>query len=489
MKTKRLMVILLAIGLILTAVQTYAAPTKLKSMGRYTFARVKGNIPTPEVMKMLADRYAVDIKMGFDMAGYSDLYLPFLDQLKTGTYTDTTLAVGDSVMWMLFRSRGKVKVTKEVVWDGKAPLEVFAIDVTKDFKIYHFIIPKPCGNIALKGITDAPAPLAVCSLVVTPEKCNLNDPITVDMGGTKNAKSMTVEVFNAKGERVATQNLTPDSPKWQTKFDAAGEYTFKSSAVNIQDVVSANACTAKTYINFPPVCKLWTSCLPCEDYVGRPIFFDASQSTDPDGEIVKAVFEFADSTGKVLDTITVAEKPLKCEKIFAKAGFYAVAVTVFDNAGAVSSASDACRLAFEVTQKRFFWLLAAGPMVARGTYTAYGFVQGGIFYWLSPNRFSLTASAGGAVPFQGDPWKFMFLANVLANVHAGPVYFGAGLGYSTKEQPTRKSGLDGVGQIGVDVFNKWTSMGSIYFEFRTPLASSRSFDKHHKFALGFRYIF
>ena len=84
----------------------------------------------------------------------------------------------------------------------------------------------------------------------------------------------------------------------------------------------------------------------------------------------------------------------------------------------------------------------------------------------------------------------MFLANLLANVHAGPAFFGAGLGYSSREQLTRKSGMDWVTNIGVDVFNKWTSMGSIFFEFRGPLGGSdRSFDKHHKFALGFRFMF
>jgi len=489
MKTKRIMLALLAIGLILTTVQAYAAPTKLKTMGRYTFARVKGKIPTPEVMKMLADRYAVDIKTGFEMAGYGELYLPFLDQLKTGAYSDTTLAVGDTVIWMLFRNHGKVKVTKEIIWDGKAPLEVYAIDVTKDYKIYHFIMPKPCGNIGLKGISDAPPPLAVCSLVVTPEKANINDPITVDMSGCTNTKSMTVEVTNAAGEKIASQKLTPESPKWQTKFDKPGEYMFKAGAYNLIDIASANPCAAKTYINYPPVCKVGMSCTPCKDFVGKPITFDASQSSDQDGEIIKTVFEFTDASGNVLDTITRTEKPFVCEKTYLKEGTYSVAVTVFDNAGAVSSAADACRLSYEVTQKRLLWLLAAGPMVARGTYTAYGFVQGGIFYWLTPNRFSLTASTGIGFPFQGDPWKTMWLLNLMANVHAGPVYFGAGLGYSTKEQPTRKSGMDAIGQIGVDVFNNWTSMGSVFFEFRSPLGSNRSFDKHHKFALGFRYIF
>jgi hypothetical protein len=490
MKNKRLIPILVVIALIVFAISSYAEVTKLKTIGRYTFARVKGNIPTQEVMQTVFDRYAADIKLGFEMAGYADLYLPFLDEMKSGPWVDTTLAVGDHLMWMLFRNMGKVKVTKEIEWAGKAPLPVFGIDITKDYKIYHFIIPKPCGNIALRNIEDAPPPLAVCSLVITPEKANLNDPITIDMSGTQNAKSMVIEVFDAQGNKVGTQNLTPDSPKWQTKFDKPGEYVFKASALNLRDIVSDNPCQAKTYINFPPVCKLWTSCLPCEDYVGRPITFDASGSTDPDGEIVKAVFEITDASGAVIDTFTKTDKPFLCEKIFQKAGLYAISATVFDNAGAVSPASDACRLSFEVTQKRLFWMFEAGPMVARGTYTAYGFLRGGVFYWLTPNRLSLVASAGGAVPMQGDPWRFMFLANLLANVHAGPAFFGAGIGYSSREQLTRKSGLDWVTNIGVDVFNKWTSMGSIFFEFRGPLGGSgRSFDKHHKFALGFRYMF
>jgi len=489
MKNKKLFLILLILGLIALTVNTYAEVTKLKSIAHYPFARVKGKIATQEAMKTVADRYAADIKLGFEMAGHGDLYLPFLDQIRTATFTDSTWAVGDRVMWMLFRNQGKVKVTKEIEWAGKAPLEVFAVDVTKDYKLYHFIIPKTCGNIGLKSIEDVPPPPAVYSLAITPEKANLNDPITIDMSGSKNAKGMIVEVLNAQGETLASQKLTPESPKWQIKFDKPGEYVFKARTLDLQDIILTNATQAKTYINSPPVCKLWASCLPCQDYVGRPIVFDASGSTDPDGEIVKAVFEITDPAGQVVDTFTKTDKPLLWEKIFHKAGVYTITATVFDNAGAVSPASDACRLSFEVTQKKFFWLLEAGPLVARGTYTAYGFLRGGLFYWLTPNRFSFVASAGGAIPFKGDPWKIMFLANALVNVHAGPVFIGGGLGYSTKEKNIRKSGLDMVGNVGVDVFNSWTSLGSIFFEFRSPLGGNRSFDKHHKFALGFRMLF
>ncbi len=79
MKNKKIFLALLVFGLAALTMNTYAQVTKLKSIGRYTFARVRGNIPTQEVMKTCADLYSADIKLGFEMAGYGDLYLPFLD--------------------------------------------------------------------------------------------------------------------------------------------------------------------------------------------------------------------------------------------------------------------------------------------------------------------------------------------------------------------------------------------------------------------------
>jgi len=483
---KRVLCLVLA-GLLVTAA-SFAETKKLTRIGNYTVVRIRGNVPTQEVMKILVDRYAADFKQGFEMAGNGDLSLPFMEQVKAANFRDITVPVGGTFQWMLFRSGGKIKVARDLEWAGKQPLEVFGFDVKKDFETYHFIIPKPCGNVALTGVTKE-IPLASCSLVVVPDRGNIGDPITIDMSGTKGAQSMTVEVYDAKGVKVATHELTPASPKWQTKFDAAGEYSFKAVAVNPAGVVSTNPCVAKTYVNFPPVCKLWTSCLPCEDYVGRPITFDASGSTDPDGQITKAIFTLTDEAGQVVETFTADKAPFVWERIFKKAGMYTIAVSVLDNAGATAPVSDACRLAFEVTQKRSYWFLAAGPLLAHGTYTTYGFLQGGWFHWLAPDQFALVLSAGGAIPTVGEPWKALFLADAMVEYHMGPAFLGAGLGFSTKEQVTRKSGLDLLGEAGVTVFNSYTSRGAVYFQIRSPLGSNRSFDDHHKFLLGFRLMF
>ena len=128
MKNKRLMFFIVGF-LIVFSLSTFAETTKLKSIGQYTFVRVRGEVPTQDVMKRLVDRYAEDIKYGFDLAGAGDLYLPFMDQLKSASFEEKSLPVGDKLRWMLFRSQGKVKVAQDIEWAGKAPLEVFAFNV------------------------------------------------------------------------------------------------------------------------------------------------------------------------------------------------------------------------------------------------------------------------------------------------------------------------------------------------------------------------
>jgi hypothetical protein len=485
MRSRKVLILTVVSLAIICAGSAFAA-TKLTTIGRYTFVRVRGNVPTPDVMKTLFDRYSGDIKYGFDLAGSGDLYLPFMDQLKNAKFEEKQLAVGDRVVWMLFRNNGKVKVARDVEWAGKKPLDVFVFKVVRDFKEYEFLMPRPCGNIALSKVTDL-IPVPVCNITVSPGKCNVNDPITVDMSPTKNAKSMEVDVFDATGTKVATKTLSADSPKWQTSLAKPGEYTFKARVYDLKGALAGSGCSAKTYVNFPPVCKLWTSCLPCEDYVGRPVVFDANGSTDPDGDIAKATFEITDATGRVIDTFVDTEKPFTFEKTFQKAGKYAVTLVVADALGAVSP--EPCRLEFEITQRRFFLLLEAGPLLAKGTYTMFIFARGGFLYNIVPGSLDFILAAGVAPKLKGDPWKTFFLANALLNVHAGPAFVAGGLGYSSQEQSTRKSGLDAVGQVGVDLFERSRSTGSLFFEFRSPLGSNRSFDDHHKFALGFRYIF
>ena len=83
MKNKKALALVASI-LILFTLTSFAETKKLKEIGRYTLVRIKGEVPTSEVMKILVDKYAGDIKYGFDLAGYGDLYLPFIHH-QTGS--------------------------------------------------------------------------------------------------------------------------------------------------------------------------------------------------------------------------------------------------------------------------------------------------------------------------------------------------------------------------------------------------------------------
>jgi hypothetical protein len=490
MKLHKSVVLFVVMALVVLTAMSFAQTTKLKRIGLYTFCTVKGQAPTPATMKGLFESRAADIKTGFDLAGNSELYQPFMDQMKTAEWTDTTLPIGEVLPWMLFRSHDQVKVARNIEWAGKEPLPVFIVPVIKDWKQYEFVIPHGCGNIALSSkVTNLIQP-AVCSLSVTPARANANDPITVDMSGSQNAQSMTVEVTDAQGLKIATQELTPQSPKWQTKFDKPGEYSFKGTATGMDGKVANCVSTAKVAINFPPICKLWTSCMPCEDYVGRPITFDASGSSDPDGQIAKVVFELLDANGNVIDTCVTTRKPWTWEKVFTKAGTYTINTTVFDNDGAQSPASDPCRLTFEVTQKKLFWTAGGGLGIYGGSTALYGFLRGGLFAWITPDQWSFTLTGGGGIPFAGSPWKIIFNAEALVNGHFQSFFLGTGLGVSSATQAkdaNHKFGVDIPVQAGFDVFDKWTSKGQLFFEFRLPLG--RSFNHNWKSGVGFRFLF
>ena len=49
-----------------------------------------------ESMKLLVDRYAADIQSGFEMAGYGELYSPFMEEVKQAAFVEKDLAVGET---------------------------------------------------------------------------------------------------------------------------------------------------------------------------------------------------------------------------------------------------------------------------------------------------------------------------------------------------------------------------------------------------------
>jgi hypothetical protein len=160
MKNKTFIILFIGV-FIVCSLGTFAETKKLKEIGRYKFADIEDVVDPAEAMKLLVDKYADDIQSGFNMAGYGDLYVPFIDQVKQSAFMETELAIGDTMEWMLFRSGGTIKLTQDLEWAGEKPLSVLSFLVVHDNKTHEFIMPKECGNISLRKVeAGVPEPVS-----------------------------------------------------------------------------------------------------------------------------------------------------------------------------------------------------------------------------------------------------------------------------------------------------------------------------------------
>jgi hypothetical protein len=474
--------VILVVALLMVFSLNLLAKEKVTKVSRVNVAPLmkvpKGGISSVDQLKTLVEKYADRIKAGFEKAGAGSVFPAFMEQVKTVPIKDVDLPKGQKLEWMLFYAAKKVKVIDNVEWVGKKTLPCFALIVQSECKDYYFVIPKACGNISLKGTKNS---YATCDMKVTPAKANIGDTITVDLSGSKCAHTMEVEVFH-EGQRIEFKKL--DDPVWKTSFKKPGNYVIKAKVLNVDGVLSKNACEEKVYINYPPECDLVVT--PASGYVGEPFKVDASGSKDKDGQVVKAEFTVT-KDGTVVDSQTITTVPFIWNKTFKKSAIYKITVTVTDDFGALSS--NLCEAILKV-QKRLYLLVEGGPGIAKGTYSGYAFGRLGFTYLIIPEKLSILASAGAALKIGGEAFKNHFLSNLLLNAHFNDFFLGAGIGYSSEvRDPDWGSGLDIVGNLGFDIFQSFNKKGSIFGEIRVPTGTGLSFKEAHMFLLGFRYIF
>jgi len=325
---------------------------------------------------------------------------------------------------------------------------------------------------------------AVGYLKVKPAKANPADPIFIDMSASQNAESMEINVFNAEGVKIDTIQLTPESSTSEIRLDTPGVYTFKGKAFNSEGKPSENPCETSVYINHPPICKL--NYLYYEDYVREPLVLDASTSTDPDGEVVKAHFEVTDESLNLLDSFTANRKPFLWNKVFEKEGIYTVPVVVTDDSGAVSAP---VQVQIVVRSKRVFLMVDGGTLFARGSpYGGYAVSRLGLVIKIAPRTLDFILSGGGGQVLINDPWKSFFTANMLFNAHVGPAFLGVGAGITTKIREDRNPDGELIANVGFELAGKHQVRRSFFLEVRGPIGKGRVFSDHHKLMIGFRFL-
>jgi hypothetical protein len=140
--------------LLLFSLQAYSETKKLREVGQFRF--MDADKPAEELMASMMSQYAEDINVGFALAGYGELFTPFMEQVRQANYEERSLAVGDVMKWMVFRSQGKVKMVQDLEWAGTEPLPVYSFTFVHGDNLYEVVIPKACGNITLFKVEPAP---------------------------------------------------------------------------------------------------------------------------------------------------------------------------------------------------------------------------------------------------------------------------------------------------------------------------------------------
>ncbi|MDU9047741.1 MAG: IMCp domain-containing protein [Candidatus Electrothrix sp. Rat3] len=145
--------------LLLLSVCTAQAATTLTVIGRHPF--YKPPLKSVDDLRSMVQTQQTSIMEGLEAAGMPELYTPLMQQFPQAQVQQIEYQPGESFHWMLFRTNGvgRAKAAMDLIWGGKAALSGYEFFIDAGENRYIFAVPLFCGNLALKEVVPAPAPI------------------------------------------------------------------------------------------------------------------------------------------------------------------------------------------------------------------------------------------------------------------------------------------------------------------------------------------
>lgn len=226
----RIIMSVITAALLVLGLSTANAATILMEIGRSPFYQPP--LTTVDTLLTMVQDKDQDVKKGFEIAGYSELYEPFVSQIGTTQIESVDFPKGSWFEWMLFKKKGQgnVRVAKDVTWANENTFPGFKFDIDHEGNRYTFAVPLGCGNIALMGMNPIPAAAVVvpppvpanqaprCGMTVSSVRAFCGEIITVDASGSTDAdgsiETMTIAFVDDQGnvvsEKVVDGELVAD---------------------------------------------------------------------------------------------------------------------------------------------------------------------------------------------------------------------------------------------------------------------------------------
>jgi len=149
------LIVFLMVFLVLVSVTVQAQQEiVLKQLGR---APLSPYLQSAEEAKILLKKVNEEVGRALDWfpggALGEAVYAALYEQLPNLKLEQVQVPVGQRMVWMLY---SKGRLLKGLRWEGSEPFQAYQFEVITEGKIFTFIVPLRCGNIALVGMREAP---------------------------------------------------------------------------------------------------------------------------------------------------------------------------------------------------------------------------------------------------------------------------------------------------------------------------------------------
>ena len=172
-----------------------------------------------------AKSHQANVAAVLEQAGLASLTPKVMAVLTAGEVTETSVAPGTPIRWMALRRGGKPSIVLDAVWAGTEAFKGFAFTIEDGAKVYNFVVPKACGNLALLGQSEKPLP--ECIHVTMARDCD-GKQVTFTAAGTAISNNQATKVTVLRdGSRVG--ELLPSSGFKGTFPLQPGRYTFMAT--------------------------------------------------------------------------------------------------------------------------------------------------------------------------------------------------------------------------------------------------------------------
>jgi hypothetical protein len=253
-----------------------------------------------------------------------------------GIIVECDVQPGSTLLWMAYRPNARKGNRtpgrlENVRWAGTKPFGAFLFRVTNDYKIYTFIVPKPCANMSLMSVKEIEGePVGISVDRVCDPKGNLRETIRASGRDLERVQRVSVAINGQPaGELTA--------PSWTFTSNRSGDYTFDAIDTKGRPypvtprTAHVDACPLPEPPRKPtvvqPTCNVVLSAVRVKG--GYEITVDATRSTTGTSEVAPAVtVALRDDTGAAVGQTLTLDSSLTGKIMVRQPGTYRATATV-----------------------------------------------------------------------------------------------------------------------------------------------------------------